>query len=297
MTMTKKTTPGLAQLSSVRIFEGELQKFEHFSESCDAPMRFSVFLPPHAATEGGTGKVPVLLWLSGLTCNEDNFMVKSGAQRYAAELGIALVAPDTSPRDTGTAGEDDDWDFGSGAGFYVNATRRPWSRHYRMYDYVTRDLIHALDENFPIDIEKMSVSGHSMGGHGALILALKNPGMFRSVSAFSPICAPSRGPWGIKAFTGYLGDDRTQWSAYDASELVAQASEKLPLLIDQGAADEFMETQLMPDVLELACGKHDHPIKLRIRPGYDHSYYFIASFIGEHLRHHAQALTGNNQSQ
>ena len=249
-------------------------------------MRFSVYLPPQA----NKAKVPVLLWLSGLTANEENFMLKSGAQRYASELGIALVAPDTSPRETGTAGEDDDWDFGSGAGFYVNATRLPWSRHFQMFDYVTKDLPEAIAANLPLDTGRLSVSGHSMGGHGALIVALKNPGMFKSVSAFSPICAPAKCPWGIKAFTGYFGEDRERWRQYDASELVGHASEKLPLLIDFGAADEYLEEQLLPGLLEDACVRHDHPLKLRIHPGYDHGYYFVASFIGEHLQYHASAL-------
>ena len=203
--MSAYTDTPLKLISSSRLFDGDLQRFEHYSESCDSNMRFSVYLPPQAKKD----KVPVLLWLSGLTCNDENFMLKSGAQRYAAELGIALVTPDTSPRETGTAGEGDDWDFGSGAGFYVNATRLPWSKHFQMYDYVSKELPNVLDANLPIDTDRMSISGHSMGGHGALIVALKNPGMFRSVSAFSPICAPSRCPWGIKAFSGYLGDDRT----------------------------------------------------------------------------------------
>ncbi len=284
--MSDNTIPTLKMTSSSRLFDGDLQSYEHFSKSCDSSMRFSIYLPPQAKKI----KVPALLWLSGLTCNEENFMLKSGAQRYAAELGIALIAPDTSPRDTGTAGEEDDWDFGSGAGFYVNATRVPWSRHFQMYDYVTKDLLEAVAANLPVDTGRLSVSGHSMGGHGALILALKNPALFKSVSAFSPICAPAKSPWGIKAFTGYFGDDRTRWRQYDASELVGQASEKLPLLIDLGAADEYLEEQLLPDLLEVACIEHDHPLKLRIHPGYDHSYYFVASFIGEHLKYHASAL-------
>jgi S-formylglutathione hydrolase len=286
--MSAYTDTPLKLISSSRLFDGDLQRFEHYSESCDSNMRFSVYLPPQAKK----GKVPVLLWLSGLTCNDENFMLKSGAQRYAAELGIALVTPDTSPRETGTAGEEDDWDFGSGAGFYVNATRLPWSKHFQMYDYVSKELPNVLDANLPIDTDRMSISGHSMGGHGALIVALKNPGMFRSVSAFSPICAPSRCPWGIKAFSGYLGDDRMQWLQYDASELIDKASEKLSLLIDLGAADEYLEAQLFPDRLEEACIEHKHPLKLRIHPGYDHSYYFVASFIGDHLKYHASALAG-----
>ncbi|MCZ6827398.1 MAG: S-formylglutathione hydrolase [Gammaproteobacteria bacterium] len=273
-------------ISSSRLFDGDLQSYEHYSKSCDSNMRFSVYLPPQA----NKAKVPVLLWLSGLTANEENFMLKSGAQRYASELGIALVAPDTSPRETGTAGEDDEWDFGSGAGFYVNATRLPWSRHFQMFDYVTKDLPEAIAANLPLDSGRLSVSGHSMGGHGALILALKKPGMFKSASAFSPICAPAKCPWGIKAFTGYLGEDQTRWRQYDASELIGQASEKLPLLIDLGAADEYLEEQLLPDLLEVACVEHDYPLKLRIHPGYDHSYNFVASFIGDHLKYHASAL-------
>ena len=284
--MSDSAIPALKLTSSSRLFDGDLQGFEHYSNSCDSIMRFSVYLPPQAEET----KVPALLWLSGLTCNEENFMLKSGAQRYAAELGIALIAPDTSPRDTGTAGEEDEWDFGSGAGFYVNATRLPWSRHFQMYDYVSKDLLEVVAANLPLDTGRLSVSGHSMGGHGALIVALKNPGMFKSVSAFSPICAPAKCPWGIKAFTGYFGEDRERWRQYDASELVGQASEKLPLLIDFGAADEYLEEQLLPGLLEDACVRHDHPLKLHIHPGYDHGYYFVASFIGEHLQYHASAL-------
>lgn len=277
---------GLTRISQAICFDGEQSVWEHRSESCDAPMRFASWLP----IKQGDRPLPWLLWLSGLTCNEDNFMVKAGAQRYAAEHGIALIAPDTSPRNTGIPGEDDDWDFGSGAGFYVNATQAPWSAHYRMYDYVCRDLPALVSKSLGLDPDRVSISGHSMGGHGALTVALKNPGRFRSVSAFSPICSPMRCPWGEKALGGYLGHDRETWREYDSCELVAKASERLPLLIDQGGGDEFLKGQLRPELLRNACKQNAHPLDLRIRPGYDHGYFFVSTFIGDHLRHHAKAL-------
>ncbi|MGI9404919.1 MAG: S-formylglutathione hydrolase, partial [Hyphomicrobiaceae bacterium] len=248
-----------------------------------------VFVPPQAAN----GKVPVVTFLSGLTCTEENFMVKSGAQKFAAELGIMLVSPDTSPRGKGVPDDpDDDYDFGLAAGFYLNATEEPWSKHYHMYDYVTAELPAAVKDNLAIDPERMAISGHSMGGHGALTIALKNPGAYRSVSAFSPIVAPSQVPWGKKALGGYLGDDTTVWAAYDACALVATAEEKLPLLVDQGDADNFLDEQLKPHLLQDACDAAGHPLTLRMQPGYDHSYFFIASFIGDHIAHHAKALKG-----
>ena len=247
-------------------------------------MNFAVYLPPQAEAE----RLPVLYWLSGLTCSEQNFITKAGAQRYAAEHGVILVAPDTSPRGDGVA-DADGYDLGKGAGFYVNATQAPWSAHYRMHDYVASELPALVEANFPAT-DARAISGHSMGGHGALIVALKNPGRYRSVSAFSPIVAPSRVPWGEKAFSAYLGDDRETWKEWDATALVADAQERLPLLIDQGDADEFLATQLKPELLQAACKAAGHPLQLRLHPGYDHSYYFIESFIGEHVAHHADAL-------
>jgi len=248
-------------------------------------MVFGAYLPPQAEER----PVPLLWWLSGLTCTDENFMQKAGAQRLAAELGLAIVCPDTSPRGTDLPGEHDSYDFGSGAGFYVNATQPPWSAHYRMYDYVTQELPAIVARHLPVS-EAQSVSGHSMGGHGALVCALKNPGKYRSVSAFAPICNPSNCPWGVKAFGAYLGDDRNAWAEWDASLLVPSARERLPLLIDQGSDDDFLGEQLRPGALEQACIATHHPLELRMREGYDHSYYFVASFIDDHLRHHAEAL-------
>jgi len=265
-------------------FGGTQEVWSHRSRALDCDMRFGLFLPPQAQD----GPVPVLYWLSGLTCNEQNFITKAGAQRYASEHGLALAAPDTSPRGDGVA-DADGYDLGQGAGFYVNATQAPWSSHYRMYDYVVDELPALVEAHFPVT-DARAVSGHSMGGHGALVVALRNPGRYRSVSAFSPIVAPSRAPWGEKAFSAYLGHDREAWRTWDACELVAGARERLPLLIEQGEADEFLETQLKPELLRAACAAAGHPLELRMRPGYDHSYYFIASFIGEHVAHHARAL-------
>ena len=267
-------------------FGGWQDVYEHASSTLACTMRFAIYLPPQAAH----GPVPVLYWLSGLTCNEQNFITKAGAQRYAAEHGVAIVCPDTSPRGDDVA-DADGYDLGKGAGFYVNATQAPWSAHYRMHDYVVDELPALVEANFPVTTSR-AISGHSMGGHGALVLALRNPGRYRSVSAFSPIVAPSKVPWGEKAFTAYLGEDRAKWSAWDACELVKQASDKLPLLVDQGGEDEFLDGQLRPQLLQAAAVAAGHPLQLRMRPGYDHSYYFIASFIGEHIAHHAAALHG-----
>lgn len=249
-------------------------------------MRFSIFRPPQAESR----KVPVVYWLSGLTCTEENFMAKSGAQKYAAEHGLLLVAPDTSPRGAGIEGEEDDWDFGSGASFYVNATTPKWSKHYRMYDYLTEELPAIVENNFPVFPDRQGIMGHSMGGHGALVLALKNPGRFLSVSAFAPICAPSLCAWGQKAFANYLGEDKNLWADYDASELVLSTRTRLPILIDQGTEDDFMETQLLPQVFKEKCESVGYPLTLRFQEGYDHSYYFISSFIADHLQHHAKVL-------
>ena len=267
-------------------FGGWQDVYEHASTTLGCTMRFAVYLPAQAET----AKLPVLYWLSGLTCNEQNFITKAGAQRYAAEHGVILVAPDTSPRGDDVA-DADGYDLGKGAGFYVDATQAPWATHYRMYDYVVNELPALIEAQFPVTGAR-AISGHSMGGHGALVIALKNPGRYRSVSAFSPIVAPSRVPWGEKAFGAYLGDDRTAWRAYDATALVGIATERLPLLIDQGDADEFLDGQLRPHLLKAACEAAGHRIDLRLQPGYDHSYYFIQSFIGEHIAHHAKALRG-----
>ena len=265
-------------------FGGRQEVWMHASDVLGCTMRFGVYLPPQAAYEA----CPVLYWLSGLTCTEQNFITKAGAQRYAAKHGVILVAPHTSPRGESVA-DGDGYDLGHGAGFYLNATQVPWAAHYRMHDYVVDELPALVDMHFS-STGARSISGHSMGGHGALVLALRNPGRYRSVSAFSPIVAPSQVPWGEKAFSNYLGVDRPAWRAWDASALVADATERLPLLVDQGDADEFLATQLRPELLQAACAETGHPLTLRMQPGYDHSYYFIASFIGEHVAWHAAAL-------
>lgn len=248
-------------------------------------MSFGVYLPAQAET----GPLPVLYWLSGLTCTDENFATKAGAQRLASELGLAIVCPDTSPRGTDLPGEHDDWDFGSGAGFYVNATEAPWLAHYNMYDYVSKELPDLVEAALPIS-DQRSVSGHSMGGHGALMCALKDPQRYLSVSAFAPICHPSETPWGIKAFSHYLGEDRNTWQQWDATQLVDSVEKQLPILIDQGTDDEFLGEELKPGSLEQACICTHHPLEVRMQKGYDHSYYFIASFIDDHLRYHARAL-------
>ena len=267
-------------------FGGWQDVYEHESATLGCTMRFAIYLPPQAADD--PVPVPVLYWLSGLTCNEQNFITKAGAQRYAAEHGIAIVCPDTSPRGDGVA-DAEGYDLGKGAGFYVNATQAPWAAHYRMYDYVVDELPALIEANFPVTAAR-AISGHSMGGHGALVIALKNAGRYRSVSAFSPIVAPSQVPWGEKAFAAYLGEDRDAWKQYDSVALVKAAQEKLLLLVDQGDADEFLDGQLKPQLLADACQAEGHPLTLRLQPGHDHSYYFISSFIGEHIAHHAQAL-------
>ena len=267
-------------------FGGWQDVYRHRSEVLGCDMTVGVYLPPQVEQ----GPCPVLYWLSGLTCTEQNFITKAGAQRYAAEHGIILVAPDTSPRGEDVA-DAEGYDLGKGAGFYVNATQAPWASHYRMYDYIV-DELPAWVEADPMASDRRAISGHSMGGHGALTIALKNPGRYRSVSAFSPIVAPTQVPWGQKAFAAYLGDDREAWKAWDTVELVRQAREQLPLLVDQGDADEFLQGQLKPELLQAAAAEVGHPLTLRMQPGYDHSYYFIASFIGDHIAHHAVALKG-----
>ena len=267
-------------------FGGWQDVYRHRSESLDCDMTVGVYFPPQAAQ----GPCPVLYWLSGLTCSEQNFIGKAGAQRHAAEHGIILVAPDTSPRGDGVA-DADRYDLGQGAGFYLDATQAPWAKHYRMQEYVARELP-AWVEADPAASDVRAIAGHSMGGHGALVTALRNPGRYRSVSAFAPIAAPSRAPWGELAFTTYLGADRDAWKQWDASELVGAASERLPILVDQGDADEFLPTQLHPDLLREAFDAAGYPLQLRLQPGYDHSYYFISSFIGEHIAWHARHLRG-----
>jgi len=250
-------------------------------------MRFGVFLPPQAETH----KAPVLYWLSGLTCTEENFIVKAGAQRVAAELGLAIVAPDTSPRGLNIPGEAESYDFGLGAGFYLDATQAPWSRGYRMYSYITTELSQLVASTFPVDPARVGIFGHSMGGHGALTIALKHPGYYKSVSAFAPICSPMRCPWGEKALTGYLGADRSGWPDYDATALIESRGWGGPaLLVDQGTNDQFLESQLKPALLKEACTRTGISLDLRLREGYDHSYFFIASFVEDHLRFHARNL-------
>jgi S-formylglutathione hydrolase len=260
----------------------------HRSATIGAPMRFGVFRP-----NGLTTPAPALIYLAGLTCNEETFAIKAGAQRHAAEHGLVLVTPDTSPRQTGIDGATTDWDFGEGAGFYLDATEAPWSERFRMESYVTRGLIDVLVQHFDVDRTRLSIFGHSMGGHGALTLALRHPGLFRSVSAFAPIAAPTRCPWGEKAFGRYLGDDRAAWSDHDASALMARATRPYPqgILIDQGLADQFLPNQLHPEAFEAACRAADQPLTLRRHEGYDHGYYFIATFCGDHIAFHAAALT------
>ena len=267
-------------------FEGRQQRWRHDSTVLNCAMTFSIFLPP--ATDGA--KPPVLYWLSGLTCNDENFTTKAGAQRVAAELGIALVMPDTSPRGDDVA-DDAGYDLGKGAGFYLNATQQPWARHYRMYDYLRDELPALIQAEFAV-ADRCAISGHSMGGHGALVMALKNPGKYVSVSAFAPIVNPTQVPWGQKAFSHYLGEDAANWQAWDSCALMlaSQPEQAIPTLIDQGDADQFLATQLQPAVLAEAARQKAWPLTLRIQPGYDHSYYFIASFIEDHLRFHAQQL-------
>jgi S-formylglutathione hydrolase len=278
------------QLLSEHASFGGVQRFyQHTSSVVGLPMKFSVYLPPQA----NFGPVPALLYLAGLTCTEETFMAKAGAQREAAERGLALIAPDTSPRGAGAPGEAENWDFGVGAGFYLDATQAPWSRHYRMESYITAELLPLLAQLLPVDALRLGVFGHSMGGHGALTLALKHPGLFQSVSAFAPICAPTQCPWGHKAFTGYLGSDVSTWAAHDASALMGErraAPYPAGILIDQGLADKFLPAQLHPHLFEAACAKAGQPLVLRRHAGYDHGYYFISTFMADHLAHHARTL-------
>jgi len=279
------------QLSKHAAFGGTVSFHRHDAAETGCVMRFAVYLPPQAERR----RVPVLWYLAGLTCTEETFMIKAGAQRVAAELGIAIVAPDTSPRGVSLPGDSDSWDFGVAAGFYLDATVEPWSRHYRMYSYVTRELAGLVETGFPVDPSRQGIFGHSMGGHGALTIGLRNPDRYRSISAFAPIAAPMHCPWGQKAFAGYLGPERERWKEYDACELIRAlpgVTGRPPILVDQGLADSFLEQQLMPERLEQACKDAGYPLTLRRQPGYDHGYYFISTFVEDHLRHHARALLG-----
>lgn len=268
-------------------FDGTQGVYKHASQELGCDMKFAVFMPPQAEREPR----PVVFWLSGLTCTEENFTVKAGAQRIASELGLVIVAPDTSPRGDDVPDDANSYDFAKGAGFYLDATQQPWSKHYRMYSYITGELPALIFKHFPASADRQGIMGHSMGGHGALTIGLKNPETFASVSAFSPIVAPSQVPWGEKAFSGYLGDDREVWAEYDATELVnSGARHPGTILIDQGDADNFLEEQLRPALFQKACDDAGQAVQIRMRPGYDHSYYFISSFIEDHLRHHAEAL-------
>ncbi|KAL6047350.1 S-formylglutathione hydrolase [Balamuthia mandrillaris] len=280
----------LNRVSSAKCFGGHVERYSHASSTLHCEMKFSVFVPPQAASS----KVPVLYWLSGLTCTDENFITKAGAQRAASKYGFVLVCPDTSPRGVEIEGQDDSWEFGSGAGFYVNATQSKWATHYNMYDYVTKELPALVESNFPVDPEKKSIFGHSMGGHGALICALKNPGTYKSVSAFAPICNPINCPWGQKAFSGYLGEDKEAWKQYDSSELIrGYNGAALPVLVDQGTEDKFLK-DLLPEALEAGAKENASSgavsLEVRMQEGYDHSYYFISTFVEEHIEFHARFL-------
>jgi S-formylglutathione hydrolase len=278
----------LKEISKVKVFGGWQKVFTHESDAVKCKMTFGIYLPPQASTK----KLPVIFWLSGLTCTEQNFVTKSGAQEHASKHGVVVVAPDTSPRDCNVEGEDLSWDFGTGAGFYVDATTEKWNTNYRMYSYIVKELPEVIAENFPVDTSRMSIMGHSMGGHGALISFLKNPGMYKSVSAFAPICNPMQCPWGIKAFTGYLGEDREAWKEWDACQLVSHyQGPKCTILADQGTADGFLPLgQLLPDHLKEATNGTNVKVNLRMQEDYDHSYYFISTFLGEHFDFHMEHL-------
>lgn len=276
-------------LSTHACFGGVQGYYSHASGEIGLPMRFSVYQPPQAKSHA----VPALIYLAGLTCTEETFMIKAGAQRLAAELGLMLIAPDVSPRNTGIEGADTDWDFGHGAGFYLDATEAPWAKHFRMESWLLKELLPLVQAKFPVAAGRIGLFGHSMGGHGALTLALRHPGVFRSVSAFAPICAPMQCPWGVKAFTNYLGADQTRWAAHDASDLMRRAKTPFPggLLVDQGLGDKFLVDQLKPELLEAACEAAGQPLTLRRHEGYDHGYYFIQTFMADHLNFHATRLT------
>jgi S-formylglutathione hydrolase len=274
----------LEKVSSSRCFGGDQIRYKHESAVLSCTMHFSVYMPPGASQDS-----PVLYWLSGLTCSDENFVQKAGAQRIAAELGLVIVTPDTSPRGEGVPDAPDAaYDLGLAAGFYLNATQEPWRKHYQMYDYIVHELPALLESTLSLSHNKRAISGHSMGGHGALVIALRNPERYQSVSAFAPIVAPSQCPWGQKAFNHYLGEDTATWSHYDATALVAASQTTLPMLVDQGEADQFLGGQLLTECFLNACKKKGYPVDYRSRPGYDHSYFYIASFIEEHLRFHAK---------
>ncbi|MFK7829512.1 MAG: S-formylglutathione hydrolase [Congregibacter sp.] len=275
----------MQQIANVKSWGGRQLRFAHHSEALHCDMHFSLYLPPQAEA----GPVPIVTWLSGLTCSDENFVQKAGAQQAAARLGIALLAPDTSPRGEGVPDDPEGaWDMGLGAGFYVNATESPWHEHYHMYDYVVQELPTLVAKSQPVDLARHSISGHSMGGHGALTIALRNPGHYRSVSAFSPICSPLHCAWGVKALGAYLGNDRSLWSAHDSCELLRDAQQHVPMLVDQGTADSFLVQQLKTELLIDAVKESDYAATIRMQEGYDHSYFFISSFIDEHLSFHAQ---------
>lgn len=281
----------LTSISNTKSFGGWIKRYQHYSSSLKCDMVFAIYLPPQAETRS----VPLLWWLSGLTCTDENFMQKAGAQRMAAELGIAIICPDTSPRGLNLPGEHESYDFGSGAGFYLNATQAPWAEHYRMYDYLTEELPALVNAHLPVN-GREAISGHSMGGHGALVLALRQPGRYTSVSAFAPIANPSNCPWGQKAFGGYLGEDRSGWQQYDACALIASGTSTQELFVDQGEADDFLTTQLGADALQDTCKQAGVPLIYRRHNGYDHGYFFIASFIDDHLHYHARHLNSANQT-
>ena len=285
--------PSVKIIAESRCFEGRQLTVEHPSSACDCPMRFALFLPPGVA-EGG--KAPALYFLSGLTCTEENFTVKAGAQRFAAECGLALVAPDTSPRNTGIPGEDAEDFLGSGAGFYVNATETPWAAHYQMHDYASKELPELVESSFPIDSAWRGICGHSMGGHGALVIALRNPGRYRSVSALAPISNPTASPWGRAAFSAYLGEEGPEWRQYDASLLVREKPLDLEIRIDLGSADPFREEELKVEQFLAACRESGQRVSFHLRGGYDHGYFFVSTFIEAHIRHHASALLADVHS-
>jgi S-formylglutathione hydrolase len=281
----------MEKTKSYKQFDGYTNYYSHPSQLTGGKMNFAAYLPPQAKEK----KLPVLYWLSGLTCTEENFITKAYAQIFAKKFGIVVVAPDTSPRGAGVPGENDSYDLGTGAGFYVDATQGPWAKNYKMYSYITRELRQLVEKELPVDGKRSGIFGHSMGGHGALVLGLRNPDLYRSISAFAPICAPMKAPWGEKAFSAYLGEDRSSWAPYDASELVKAAAAKLqmvkpPILIDQGLDDEFLKDQLLTDEFEKNCRATGYPATIRRREGYDHSYFFISTFIEEHFAFHAELL-------
>ena len=276
----------LTLISEHACYGGVQRFYRHESRETRGPMKFSAYLPPQARS----GPVPVLYFLSGLTCTEETFCIKSHAQQSAAELGLMLISPDTSPREPRIPGDADHWDFGYSAGFYLDATQAPWSQNYRMYSYVTRELPEIVAAHLPARPGAAGIFGHSMGGHGALTLALRNPSLYKSVSAFSPIAAPSQSPWGQKAFSNYLGADKQAWRDYDATELVAHKAYPGPILIDQGSADQYLAAELLPEKFAAAAAKSGQQLNLRMQPGYDHGYYFIQTFMADHLRHHAEQL-------